>query len=188
MLLKDMQCMFYLQLGYDKLFSSQFLMESNMLVFLLQQSLFWLRLGSQCILDSMDNILNIMDSRNICKDNPNILNSRDSRSTCCMGSNILMGINKDRIMEDKMILRALMKHDEQVVLRTQQIQQGLIRHHHQYRFFLLLLGAQLQQQNVQAFKEFSQICTCDRTTFKPINSFECSSCRIITSKLKVSFQ
>lgn len=106
-----------------------------MLVFLLQQSLFWLRLGSRCILDSMDNISNIMDSRNICRDSPSILNNRDSRNNYCMGSNILMGINMDRTMEDRMILKALMKRDEHLVLRTQQIQQGLIRHHHQYRFF-----------------------------------------------------
>ena len=76
-----------------------------------------------------------MDSHNICMDSPSILDSKDSRNTCCMGSNILMDNNMDRIREDKTILKAKMKRVEQVVSRTQRIQQGLIRHHHQYQFF-----------------------------------------------------
>jgi hypothetical protein len=63
----------------------------------------------------------------------------------------LMGIDMDHTMEDKMILKAKMKRDEQVVSRIQRILLGLIRHHHQYQFFLLLQGALLQKQSVQVF-------------------------------------
>lgn len=76
-----------------------------------------------------------MDSHNICKDNHNILNCKGSRSIWNMDNNILMGIYMDHIKEDMMILMEQMIHDDQVVSRTQQIQQGLIGHHHQYQFF-----------------------------------------------------
>ena len=99
MALRGMLYKFYLQWVYDKWFSSQFLMESNRLVFLLQQFLFLTRLGSRRILDNMGNILNIVGSHSICMDSPSILDIEDSRSTCCMGSNILMGTNMDRTME-----------------------------------------------------------------------------------------